>query len=51
MNRPTDDLIREHLPGVRKNREGLKGNWSGVDSSKAEKVLGFKAQHVWKNYI
>lgn len=51
MDRPTDDLIREHLPGVRKNKEGLKGNWSGVDSSKAEKILGFKAQHVWKNYI
>ncbi len=51
MSQPTDDLIRQYLPGVKKAKEGLKGNWSGVDSSKAQKLLGFKAQHVWENYL
>lgn len=48
---PTDELIRRYLPGTKKVKEGLKGNWSGVDSTKAQKVLGFKAQHVWENYL
>ena len=51
MNRPTDDLIREYLPGVQKADEALKGNWSGVNSTKAERLLGFKAQHLWENYL
>jgi len=51
MNRPTDDLIRQYLPGVKKMKEGLEGNWSGVDSTKAQTKLGFKAQHVWENYL
>jgi nucleoside-diphosphate-sugar epimerase len=51
VNRPTDELIREYLPGVKKIKQNLKANWSGVDSSKAEKMLGFRAQHVWEKYI
>ena len=51
VSRPTDELMREYLPGVRKARADLTGNWSGADSTKAEKFLGFKAQHVWENYL
>jgi hypothetical protein len=29
----------------------LSGNWSGVDSSKAKKLLGFKAEHAWESYL
>jgi nucleoside-diphosphate-sugar epimerase len=48
---PTDELMRDYLPGVRKARADLSGNWSGVDSRKAEKLLGFKAKHLWENYL
>ncbi len=51
MNVPTYDLIRRYLPGVKKVKEGLQGNWSGVDSTKAQRILGFKAQHVWESYL
>jgi len=51
VSRPTDELMREYLPGVRKARADLAGNWSGVDSRKAEKLLGFKAKHLWENYL
>jgi len=51
MNVPTYDLIRQYLPGVKKVKEGLQGNWSGVDSTKAQKTLGFEARHAWENYL
>lgn len=50
MREPTDDLLKQYLPGVRKNKNGS-GNWSGMDSSKAERILGFRAEHVWERYI
>jgi nucleoside-diphosphate-sugar epimerase len=50
MRQPTDDLLRQYLPGVKKNKNELVGNWSGMDSSKAERILGFRAQHVWERY-
>jgi nucleoside-diphosphate-sugar epimerase len=48
MREPTDELLKRYLPGVRKNKTGLVGNWSGMDSGKAERILGFRAQHVWE---
>lgn len=51
MREPTDDLLKQYLPSVKKNKNGLVGNWSGMDSSKAERILGFRAQHVWERYI
>jgi nucleoside-diphosphate-sugar epimerase len=50
MREPTDDLLKQYLPGVRKNKNGS-GNWSGMDSSRAERILGFRAEHVWERYI
>jgi nucleoside-diphosphate-sugar epimerase len=49
MREPTDDLLKQFLPGVKKSKDGLVGNWSGMDSSKAERILGFRAQHVWES--
>jgi len=51
MRESTDDLIRRYLPGVKTIKEGLTGNWSGMDSRKAEALLGFRVQHVWENYL
>lgn len=51
MRESTDDLIRRFLPGIKTIKEGFTGNWSGLDSSKAEALLGFKAQHVWEKYL
>ncbi len=47
----TDDLIARYFPGVKKARPELRGNWSGVDSSRAREVLGFEARHVWEKYL
>ncbi len=51
MNRETNELIREYAPEVKGVRQGLKGNWSTMDSSKAERILGITAQHVWEIYL
>ncbi|MGH7770172.1 MAG: NAD-dependent epimerase/dehydratase family protein [Candidatus Binatia bacterium] len=48
---PTDDLMRRYFPGVKKARPELTGNWSGVDSTRARKLLGFEAKHVWENHL
>lgn len=51
MREPTDELLRQFLPAVKKSQSRLTGNWSGMDSSKAERMLGFRARHVWERYI
>lgn len=51
MREPTDELLRQYLPAVKKGQSRLAGNWSGMDSSKAERMLGFRAQHVWERYV
>ena len=51
MKEPTNELINKHLSPAIKTKPGLTGNWSGVDSTKAEKLLGFKAIHLWENYL
>lgn len=48
---PTDALLERYLPSVKKKQDTLKGNWSGMDSGKAERILGFRAQHVWERYV
>lgn len=50
MRQPTDELLQQYLPGVKKSHAWLTGNWSGMDSAKAERMLGFRAQHVWEGY-
>jgi len=42
MDMPTAELAAQYLPQVQSVREAS-GRWSGYDSAKAEKVLGFSA--------
>jgi nucleoside-diphosphate-sugar epimerase len=51
MREPTADLVAKHLDKRIPVKPGLTGNWSGVDSSKARSLLGFKAEHGWENFI
>src|SRR5579862_4719309 len=32
MREPTDELLKQYLPTVKKSQAGLAGNWSGMDS-------------------
>ena len=47
---PTDELVRRYIPGTR-IKEGYSGHWGGLDVTKAGKVLGFTAAHVWRDYL
>ena len=51
VRQATDDLMRLYLPGVKKARPNLNGNWSGVSSVKARELLRFEAKYVWENYV
>jgi nucleoside-diphosphate-sugar epimerase len=51
MREPTDELIKKYLAAAIPTKPGLTGNWSGVDPAKARKLLRFKANHAWENYI
>ena len=51
MREPTTELVQRYLPGVGRLKEGLNGNWSGMDSSRAEQVRRFQAQHTWERYV
>jgi UDP-glucose 4-epimerase len=51
MRQPTDELLRQFLPTVPKKLPELTGNWSGIDSRKAGRELGFRAEHVWERYL
>jgi nucleoside-diphosphate-sugar epimerase len=51
MRQPTDELVKKYLAAGIPIKPGFTGNWSGVDSTKAEKLLGFKARHAWENYL
>lgn len=46
MNTPTNELLRRYLPNVRCLKTFAAHNWAGYDSSKAERMLGFKARHL-----
>jgi nucleoside-diphosphate-sugar epimerase len=53
MPEPTEVLVRRDLPGF----EGALrppanvSHWSGLDSNRAERVLGFRAEHLWSDYL
>jgi len=51
MTQPTAELISKYLGTRIPTKSGLSGNWSGVDSAKSRKLLGFRAQHAWENYL
>jgi nucleoside-diphosphate-sugar epimerase len=51
MIQPMRDLVAEYLPKGAKIREAAGEHWSGVDSSKAQTLLGFHPRHIWQNYL
>lgn len=51
MREPSEELIRRFLPGVSDIRAGEGTHWSGVDSSRAERLLGFRAQYRWEDQV
>ena len=47
---PTTELAERYLPGTNV-KYGVKGCWSGLDTSKARDMLGYTDKHVWEDYI
>jgi nucleoside-diphosphate-sugar epimerase len=51
MIQPMRELVSEYLPAGAKIRKVAGQHWSGVDSAKAQKLLGFRSEHVWQDYL
>jgi len=51
MREPTLQLVEQRYPGVRRVAEGFGGRMSPLDCRRAEKVLGFTAQHTWQQNV
>jgi nucleoside-diphosphate-sugar epimerase len=51
MREPTSELLQRYVPGVKRLKDGLSGNWSGMDASKARRVLGWEPRHRWEDYL
>lgn len=49
MREPTVELIRRFYPTVDDLRPGADPRWSGIDSSRAQKELGFEARFCWED--
>jgi len=47
---PSQELIKRFYPAVKLKQE-IKGHQSLEDSSKAEKILGFKAKYRWNDFL
>lgn len=45
MDRPTVELVTRYLPNA-KLPSNIQGNWSGYDSRKARRMLGFSARYL-----
>ncbi|HYY89635.1 MAG TPA: NAD(P)-dependent oxidoreductase [Chloroflexota bacterium] len=53
MPEPTEVLVRRHLPellGALRAPAGV-SHWSGLNCAEAEHVLGFRAEHLWSDYL
>ncbi len=51
MIQPMRELVSKYLPKGAKMRKVSGEHWSGVDSTKAKKLLGFRPVHVWQDYL
>ncbi|HLH24566.1 MAG TPA: NAD(P)-dependent oxidoreductase [Chloroflexota bacterium] len=51
MREPTTELLRRYGLEPRRLAAGLTGNWSAMDSGKAERMLGYRAEHQWQQYV
>src|SRR5581483_11463727 len=50
MKTPTADLVRRFYPET-KIREERQGKWALLSTAKAERMLGFRAEHLWESYF
>jgi nucleoside-diphosphate-sugar epimerase len=50
MRESTPALIRRFFPALADIRNAANDNWSGIDSSRAERELGFRAEHTWERH-
>jgi nucleoside-diphosphate-sugar epimerase len=51
MREPTIKLVEKYLGRTIPVKTAQAGNWSGVNSAKAEKILSFKARYGWENCL
>jgi nucleoside-diphosphate-sugar epimerase len=51
MIQPTLELVKKYLPKGAKIKKVAGTHWSCIASAKARRMLGFKPQHVWQNYL
>jgi nucleoside-diphosphate-sugar epimerase len=51
MREPTAELARRYVPDLPRIKEGYEGNFSGLDPTKADRVLGFRAEHLMEQYV
>jgi nucleoside-diphosphate-sugar epimerase len=51
MIQPTMELVKKYLPKGATIKKVAGTHWSCVDSSKARRMLGFKPQHIWQDYL
>ena len=51
MIQPTLELVKKYLPRGGKIKKVTGTHWSCVDSSKARRLLGFKPEHIWQDYL
>lgn len=51
MREPTAELAKRFFPALQELRGAPGVNWSGIDSTKARSLLGFRAEHVWEKTL
>jgi nucleoside-diphosphate-sugar epimerase len=51
MREATAELIQRFYPALKDIRRSDSTNWCGIDSGKAARDLGFRAQHAWEQYL
>ena len=51
MIQSTLELVREYLPKGAEIRKTSGAHWSCVDSAKARRMLGFKPQYLWQDFL
>ena len=51
MIQPSRELAQKYLPKGTRFKKVSGSHWSCVDSSKARRMLGFKPQHLWQDYL
>ncbi|HSK31608.1 MAG TPA: NAD(P)-dependent oxidoreductase [Candidatus Limnocylindria bacterium] len=51
MIQPTVELVKKFLPKGAKIKKVSGTHWSAVDSNKARRILGFKPNHLWQDYL